>query len=73
MPRLSAFEGGAYSSIGPAKPLRIDVTAIVQRWALGRSTDQGLALAASSDAPLGPSYATGVSGGLGPRLDVYLR
>ena len=73
MPRLSAFEGSAYSSVGPAKPLRIDVTTIVQRWALGRSADQGLALAASSDAPLGPSYATGVSGGLGPRLDVYLR
>jgi hypothetical protein len=73
LPRLSAFEGGAYSGLGPAKPLRIDVTTIVQRWARGRSTDQGLALSASSDAPLGPSYATGVWGGLGPRLDVYLR
>jgi hypothetical protein len=73
LPRLSAFEGGAYSGVGPAQTLRIDVTAIVQRWALGRSTDQGLALTASSQAPLGPSYATGVSGGRGPRLDVYLR
>jgi hypothetical protein len=73
LPRLSAFEGNAYTGIGPAKALRIDVTAIVQRWALGRGNDQGLALTASSDAPLGPSYATGVSGGTGPRLDVYLR
>jgi hypothetical protein len=73
LPRMSAFEGNAYTGIGPAKALRIDVTTIVQRWALGRSTDQGLALTASSDAPLGPSYATGVSGGIGPRLDVYLR
>jgi hypothetical protein len=73
LPRLSAFEGSAYSGIGPAKALRIDVTTIVQRWALGRSADQGLALTASSDAPFGPSYATGVAGGTGPRLDVYLR
>jgi len=73
LPRLSAFEGSAYTGIGPAKALRIDVTTIVQRWALGRSADQGLALTASSDAPFGPSYATGVSGGTGPRLDVYLR
>ena len=73
LPRLSAFEGSAYSGIGPGKALRIDVTTIVQRWALGRSADQGLALAASSDAPLGPSYATGVAGGTGPRHDVYFR
>jgi hypothetical protein len=73
LPRLSAFEASAYSGIGPVKALRIDVTTIVQRWALGRSADQGLALTASSDAPWGPSYATGVSGGAGPRLDVYLR
>jgi hypothetical protein len=73
LPRLSAFEGSAYSGIGPAKALRIDVTSIVQRWALARTADQGLALTAASDAPLGPSYATGVAGGTGPRLDVYLR
>ncbi len=73
LPRLSAFEGGAYTGIGPAQALRIDVTAIVQRWALGRTNDQGLALTASPEAPLGPSYATGASGGTGPRLDVYLR
>jgi hypothetical protein len=73
LPRLSGFEANAYTGIGPAKALRIDVTAIVQRWALGRSNDQGLALTASSDAPVGSSYATGVSGGTGPRLDVYLR
>jgi hypothetical protein len=73
MPRLSPFEGGAYSSIGPAKALRIDVTSIVQKWALDRSADQGLALTATSEAPFGASYATGVSGGIAPRLDVYLR
>jgi hypothetical protein len=73
LPRLSAFEGDAYTGIGPVKTLRIDVTAIVQRWALGRVNDQGIALTASSGAPLGPSYATGVAGGAGPRLDVYLR
>jgi hypothetical protein len=73
LPRLSAFEGSAYTGIGPAQTLRIDITAIVQRWALGRTNDQGLALTASSDAPIGPTYATGVSGGTGPRLDVYLR
>ena len=73
LPRLSAFEANAYTGGGPPRALRIDVTAIVQRWALGRGNDQGLALTASSDAPLGPSFATGVAGGTGPRLDVYLR
>lgn len=73
LPRMSAFEANGYTGIGPARALRIDVTAIVQRWAFGRGNDQGLALTASSDAPLGPSFASGVAGGTGPRLDVYLR
>jgi hypothetical protein len=73
LPRLSAFEGSGYAGGGRAKALRIDVTAIVQRWALGRAADQGLALTTSSDAPLGATYATGARGSLGPRLDVYLR
>jgi hypothetical protein len=73
LPRLSAFEGSAYAMSGRSKRLRIDVTAIVQRWALGRGTDEGLALTASTGAPIGAAYGTGAGGSLGPRLDVYLR
>jgi hypothetical protein len=49
------------------------VTSIVQRWARGRANDEGIALIASPEVPIGATYATGVSGARGPRLDVYLR
>ena len=73
MPRLSAPEARALATARPPKTLRIDVTSIVQRWARGRSQDQGIALVAGPEAPVGVTYVTGVSGARGPRLDVYLR
>jgi hypothetical protein len=73
LPRLSAPEVRALASPSPPKTLRIDVTPIVRRWARGRATDQGLALTAAGEAPAGATYATGVFGAAGPRLDVYLR
>jgi hypothetical protein len=73
LPRLSAPEGLALASTSPPKTLRIDVTAIVQRWSLGKTNDQGIALLSAPDASVGATYATGVSGARGPRLDVYLR
>ena len=73
LPRLSAAEVRAYATAGPPKTLRIDVTSIVQRWARGRANDQGIALISAADASAGATYATGVDGARGPRLDVYLR
>jgi hypothetical protein len=35
--------------------------------------DQGIALMAPAEAPVGAIYSSGVSGAAGPRLDVYLR
>jgi hypothetical protein len=73
LPRLSAPEVRALATAQPPRTLRIDVTSIVQRWARGRANDQGIALMASPEVPIGATYATGVSGARGPRLDVYLR
>jgi hypothetical protein len=73
LPRLSAPEVRAYATAGPPKTLRIDVTSIVQRWARGRTNDQGIALISAPDASVGATYATGALGARGPRLDVYLR
>ncbi|HEX9296487.1 MAG TPA: DNRLRE domain-containing protein [Polyangiaceae bacterium] len=73
LPRLSAPEVRALASPAPPKTLRIDVTSIVRRWARGRATDQGIALMASGEAAAGATYATGISGAPGPRLDVYVR
>jgi hypothetical protein len=73
LPKLSTAEARALASTGPPKTLRIDVTAIVERWARGRADDQGIALMAPPEAPVGAIYSSGVSGAAGPRLDVYLR
>ncbi len=73
LPRLSAPEARALATARPPKTLRIDVTAIVQRWTRERTNDQGIALMTSPQAPVGATYATGVSGARGPRLDVYIR
>jgi hypothetical protein len=73
LPRLSAPEARALATARPPKTLRIDVTSIVQRWARERTNDQGIALMSAPEAPVGATYATGVSGARGPRLDVYLR
>lgn len=73
LPKLSATEARALAITGPPRTLRIDVTSIVQRWSRGRADDQGIALMAPPEAPVGAIYSTGVTGARGPRLDVYLR
>jgi hypothetical protein len=73
LPRLSAPEARALATARPPRTLRIDVTSIVQRWARERTNDQGIALMSAPEATAGATYATGVSGARGPRLDVYLR
>lgn len=71
-PRLSTSEARALAKTAPPRPLRIDVTAIVKRWQRAAG-DEGIALVASPTAVNGASYATGAAGGVGPRLEVYLR
>jgi len=73
LPRLSAPEARALATARPPKTLRVDVTAIVQRWARAKTGDHGIALLTGGGAPTVASYATGASGERGPRLDVYLR
>ena len=73
LPRLSTPEARAFATASPPKTLRIDVSAIVQRWARGRTNEQGIALMTGPDASTGATYSTGISGAPGPRLDVYLR
>jgi hypothetical protein len=73
LPRMSAPEARALATARPPKTLRIDVTSIVQRWTRERTNDQGIALMTAPEAPVGATYATGVSGARGPRLDVYIR
>jgi hypothetical protein len=73
LPRLSAPLVTTEVPLGSSRPLRIDVTSIVQRWSLAEDDEQGIALWASSAGWLGPTYATGALGLAGPRLDVYVR
>jgi hypothetical protein len=73
LPKLSPTEVRAVAVTGPPQTLRIDVTSIVERWTRGRADDQGIALTAVPEAPVGAIYSTGISGGPGPKLDVYLR
>jgi hypothetical protein len=72
LPRLSA-PLATTEVTPPHRSLRIDVTAVVARWALRESDEQGIALWASSTGATSPTYATGVLGAPGPRLDVYVR
>jgi hypothetical protein len=60
------------TSITPPRPLRVDVTEIVKDWVKHRARYHGVALLASGTSATGACITTGVSFGLGPRLDVYL-
>ncbi|HSN99309.1 MAG TPA: DNRLRE domain-containing protein [Candidatus Nanopelagicales bacterium] len=72
-PRLSIPELGAVARRRPAGPLRIDVTRLVQGWAERARDDHGIALLASGRDPVGVALSMGISDGLGPRLEVYVR
>jgi hypothetical protein len=73
LPRLSAPLVRAEVVPLPPRSLRIDVTAIVQRWARAENDERGLALWASAAGPSGPTFSSGLLGPVGPRLDVYVR
>lgn len=62
----------AIARSAPASPARVDVTALVQFLATHPGHDHGFVVRAASDTDDGVSVATGIDGGLPPRLDVYL-
>jgi hypothetical protein len=72
-PQLSGVETTALARTGPPRPLRIDVTRLVQAWQRTPSRDRGIALLAKPADAVGAQYSTGAAGGMGPRLDVYLQ
>lgn len=72
-PRLSIPVVAAVARRRPAAPLRIDVTELVRAWAERASDDHGIALLAPGADPVGVACSMGISEGLGPRLEVYLK
>ncbi len=61
------------TSASPARALRIDVTELVRFAAQNPAQDFGIALLARGGSGHGVSFATGISAGDAPRLEVYLR
>ncbi|WP_437675570.1 DNRLRE domain-containing protein [Sorangium sp. So ce131] len=72
-PRLSLPEAAAVVRRRPATPLRIDVTPLVRDWARRRRDDHGIAILAPGSDAVGAAYSMGVSQGVGPLLEVYVR
>lgn len=56
----------------PPTDLRVDVTPLI-RFLRDETVDHGLALVAKTNAAGGATYWTGVGGGRGPRLELYVR
>lgn len=54
-------------------PLRVDVTPLVREWGRRSADDHGIALLARGDDAFGAVVSTGVSQGVGPRLEVYVK
>ncbi|WP_437278300.1 DNRLRE domain-containing protein [Sorangium sp. So ce375] len=72
-PRLSIPEAAAVVRPRPATPLRIDVTSLVRDWARRRKDDHGIAILAPGNDAVGAAYSMGISQGVGPLLEVYVR
>jgi hypothetical protein len=71
-PKLGIPMRAGETSVTPVRPLRIDVTEIVRAWAKHRKRYHGLAVMAAGNSPTGACFTTGLTGGDGPRLSVYL-
>lgn len=56
----------------PPSPVRVDVTELLTFIAAHPSQDHGFVVRASNQSDVGVTLATGLDGGLPPRLDVYL-
>jgi len=72
-PKLGLLRSLAPAQPRPGAPLRVEVTDVVRGWADGRSRTRGIALLADGVDAHGASIATGLTRGVGPRLEVYLR
>jgi hypothetical protein len=72
-PRLGLPEVSAIVVGRPIAPLRVDVTSIVRGWPKRARSEHGIALLAEGNDPFGAVYSTGIAGGAGPRLEVYVR
>jgi hypothetical protein len=72
-PRLSVPKTAGTMRARPQVPLRVDVTPLVRDWAKHDADDHGIALMARGDDAYGAVISTGVSMGMGPRLEVYVK
>lgn len=72
-PRLGLPEAVGPLRALPSAPLRLDVTPQVRSWARHARDDHGLALLVDGSDPNGVLASTGLTEGLGPHLEVYLR
>jgi len=72
-PELAPPYVSAVISSSPARALRVDITELLRFAANNPDLDQGLALIARAGTGHGATFATGMSGGAAPRLEVYTR
>jgi hypothetical protein len=72
-PELAPPYVSALISSSPARTLRLDISELLRFLAKNPALDQGIALIARRGDGHGASFATGISGGVAPRLEVYTR
>jgi hypothetical protein len=72
-PRIGLPEAIGPLRVLPSVPLRLDVTPQVRAWAQRERADHGLAVLVDGSDPNGVLASTGLTKGLGPHLEVYLR
>ena len=72
-PSLGMVEAAGALRVSPSLPLRVDVTPAVRAWAKRERDDHGLALLVDGADPVGVLASTGLTKGLGPHLEVYLK
>ena len=73
LPRLGLPEPAGALRVLPSMPLRLDVTPAVRAWARRERDDHGLAVLVDGSDPNGVLASTGLTKGLGPHLEVYLK
>lgn len=73
LPKLSLPMKVGEAAMTPQRPLRIDVTELVRRWAERPQRYHGLALIVRGNSDSGACYTTGLTRGNGPHLSVFLR
>lgn len=72
-PSLGLPEAAGSLRVLPSVPLRLDVTPQVRAWAKRERDDHGIALLVDGSDPNGVTASTGLTRGLGPHLEVYLK